>query len=63
MKIHIAKFIDLSAKRGGWPSHSSLVGLCGRTRPSETTNRRGRATCKACLKAQKKIDKFHGDFA
>ena len=52
MKIHIAALVDLSAKRGGWPSHSSLVGRCGRTRPHQITDRRNRATCKACLKAK-----------
>jgi hypothetical protein len=53
MKVHIAALVDLSTKRGGWPSHSSLVGRCGRTQPRETTTRRNRATCKACLKARR----------
>jgi hypothetical protein len=52
MKVHIAEMVDLSAKRGWWPSHSSLIGRCGRTLPQETTTRRSRATCKACLKVK-----------
>jgi len=52
MKVHIGELVDLSAKRGGWPSHSSLVARCGRTRPQRTTWRRNRATCKACRKAK-----------
>ena len=52
MKVHIGKLVDYSAARGGWPSHSSMGARCGRRQPGSFTNRRGRATCKACLKAK-----------
>ena len=54
MKVHIAELVDLSAKRGGWPSHSSLLARCGRGTPQVWVwpNLRKKATCKACLKAK-----------
>lgn len=49
-KIHISKFI--TRYQGSWPTHASLGARCGRSLPEQFTNRRSRATCKACLKAR-----------
>lgn len=52
MKVHISKLRDYAAEAGRWPSHYSLGTRCGVRQPREFTSRRGRATCKGCLKAK-----------